>query len=86
MRGKVDARDERDDDASATKAGIISRIDPRLVVPGMEVLAKSDALIVNIDYPLVQYNTQVQRLMRDHFSDIADFCKKARLKNIRCIL
>ncbi|MEO8874042.1 MAG: hypothetical protein ABI461_00515, partial [Polyangiaceae bacterium] len=29
-----------------------ARIDPRLVVPGMDVLAKSDAVIVNIDYPL----------------------------------
>lgn len=29
-----------------------ARIDPRLVVPGIEALAKSDALILNIDYPL----------------------------------
>ena len=28
------------------------RFDPRVVVPGMEALAKSDALILNIDYPL----------------------------------
>ncbi len=29
-----------------------ARIDPRLLVPGIEELVKSDALIVNIDYPL----------------------------------
>ena len=29
-----------------------ARIDPRLLVPGIEDLVKSDALIVNIDYPL----------------------------------
>lgn len=29
-----------------------ARIDPRLNVPGIEALVKSDALIVNIDYPL----------------------------------
>ncbi|MGH7285232.1 MAG: DUF6909 family protein [Polyangiaceae bacterium] len=28
------------------------RIDPRLLVPGIEALEKSDALILNIDYPL----------------------------------
>ncbi len=29
-----------------------SRLDPRLDVPGLEVLADSDAVIINIDYPL----------------------------------
>ena len=29
-----------------------SRVDPRLVVPGLERIARSEALIVNIDYPL----------------------------------
>ncbi|HEY1958856.1 MAG TPA: hypothetical protein VGH28_24760 [Polyangiaceae bacterium] len=29
-----------------------SRMDPRLLVPGLERLARSEALIVNIDYPL----------------------------------
>lgn len=28
------------------------RVDPRLTVPGFELLAKSDAIIINIDYPL----------------------------------
>lgn len=28
------------------------RLDPRLLVPGFELLAKSDATIINIDYPL----------------------------------
>ncbi|CAN5574828.1 hypothetical protein BH09MYX1_BH09MYX1_42360 [soil metagenome] len=29
-----------------------SRIDPRLLIPGLERLVRSDALIINIDYPL----------------------------------
>ncbi len=28
------------------------RVDPRIAVPGFELLAKSDAIVINIDYPL----------------------------------
>lgn len=31
---------------------IPARLDPRVCVPGLEALAKSDAVIINIDYPL----------------------------------